>query len=73
MAGCLPAARVLVCNSKALAGTHSTRTTRRVHTRTLLQMERALEMKDAQLAVFMNTAHRQIADLEATVKELQKM
>jgi hypothetical protein len=30
-------------------------------------------LQDGQLAVFMNTAHRQIRGLEDTVKELQKM
>lgn len=29
-------------------------------------------LQDAQLATFMNTAHRQIKSLEDTVKELQK-
>jgi hypothetical protein len=29
--------------------------------------------QDGQLSVFMSTARRQIADLEANVKELQKM
>ncbi|WIA32465.1 hypothetical protein OEZ86_003285 [Tetradesmus obliquus] len=38
----------------------------------LFKLERGLEMKDAQLATFMTTAHRQIKSLEDTVKELQK-
>lgn len=32
-----------------------------------------MSLQDGQLAVFMNTAHRQIRGLEDTVKELQKM
>eukprot|EP00878_Enallax_costatus_P014728 GHUV01015411.1.p1 GENE.GHUV01015411.1~~GHUV01015411.1.p1 ORF type:complete len:198 (+),score=46.63 GHUV01015411.1:436-1029(+) len=39
----------------------------------LFKLEKALEMKDAQLATFMTTAHRQIRSLEDNVKELQKM